>query len=601
MRSSSIGYALIQPESISTKAVIQIWSTSKIGEDHITFTHAEKEYVITPDVIREALHLPQVTSFASLYPDDEIKNFIESLGYNGETNKLGRLARAKLRKEWNFYFDCIAKCFTNKSSNFDALTQTTQQIGYCLFQNTQFDFATMILEYICFRIKDKREAIYFSRFLHLIFVHLCPDSIFQGDTCLKIYKNGPRSFQDMTNKDVKNKFDTPIVYPEQFLALLQERMPDKYGAKIQEQNVSTHPESNPSTQPKQSTKQSAPSGSSQKVPVVKRIKMRAQKPKRKTIMRDESSEEIVNPDASRSAIPDEEHIAKEAVHGAGIPITQVVDGKVNADTDSDSEDNIPIRFAVKRRVQEQSVSTSVELPKSHQAKRLKKVTFDTLVNLGLAEAEASNPDGSANPDALTNPDAPASAENIVTVDESFPSPDEPRRRHIDCSWENMQQIDQQLQQARMSESEKKRKADRDHHEVKVYKKQKTKRNLTAAMDTQEPGAQSGSEVHRDQTTKADAAAQGPNPDKAVNPDEATNPDDTANPDKESIPDDSTADQVATQEPLTQSVKEGQATQEPPTQRAGESLTEEPILIQPAGSGTMSNSTSFTTNICKNDY
>ena len=55
--------------------------------------------------------------------------------------------------------------------------------------------------------------------------------------------------------------------------------------------------------------------------------------------------------------------------------------------------------AVKRRVQEESVSTSVEMPKSHQAKRLKKVTFDTLVNLGLAEAEASNPDGSANPDA----------------------------------------------------------------------------------------------------------------------------------------------------------------------------------------------------------
>ena len=58
-----------------------------------------------------------------------------------------KLVRAKLRKEWNFYFYCIAKCFTNKSSNFDALTQTTQQIGFCLFQNTNFDFASMILEY----------------------------------------------------------------------------------------------------------------------------------------------------------------------------------------------------------------------------------------------------------------------------------------------------------------------------------------------------------------------------------------------------------------------------------------------------------------------
>ena len=103
-------------------------------------------------MVREALHLPQVNSFAPIYPDDEVKSFIESLGYNGDTSKLGKLVRAKLRKEWNFFFDCIAKCFTNKSSNFDALTQTTQKIGFCLFQNTNFDFASMILEYICMRI-----------------------------------------------------------------------------------------------------------------------------------------------------------------------------------------------------------------------------------------------------------------------------------------------------------------------------------------------------------------------------------------------------------------------------------------------------------------
>ena len=93
LRASPIGYALIQSESISTKAVIQIWSTAEIGEGIIKFTHAEKEYSITPDVVREALRLPQVASFAPLYPDDEIKNFIESLGYNGDTSKLGKLVR----------------------------------------------------------------------------------------------------------------------------------------------------------------------------------------------------------------------------------------------------------------------------------------------------------------------------------------------------------------------------------------------------------------------------------------------------------------------------------------------------------------------------
>ena len=64
LKANPIIYALIQPESISTKAVIQIWSTAEIGEGFIKFSHAEKEYSITPDVVREALHLPHVTSFS---------------------------------------------------------------------------------------------------------------------------------------------------------------------------------------------------------------------------------------------------------------------------------------------------------------------------------------------------------------------------------------------------------------------------------------------------------------------------------------------------------------------------------------------------------
>ena len=297
LKSSSIGYALVQPESISTSVVILIWSTTEVEEGSIKFTYADKGYLITPEVVRKALRLPEVTSFAPSYPDDEIKNFIESLGYNGDTSKLGKLVRAKLRKEWNFYFDCITKCFTNKSSNFDALTQTAQQIGYCLFKNTDFDFASMIIEYITMRINDKRQVIYFSRFLYLIFVHLILDAVLQNEICIKVHKNGPRSFVDMTNKDVKNKFNTPIVYPQQFMALLQARMPDVYGARVQESTEGTHPESNPSTQPKHSSKQSSPSGSSQQVPVVKRRRFKHKAQKGRGSPGDETSEETPIPQA----------------------------------------------------------------------------------------------------------------------------------------------------------------------------------------------------------------------------------------------------------------------------------------------------------------
>ena len=216
------------------------------------------------------------------------------------------------------------------------------------------------------------------------------------------------------------------------------------------------------------------------------------------------------------------------------------------------------------------------------------------------EADASIPDGSTNPDGTTIPDASVTpdAANVITVDENFSSPVEPRQKSVDCSWEEAQRIDQQLQQDRMAESEKKRKAEEDHSAMKVYKKQKTRRTLSTALDTQEPGTQSVSDIHEVENVQSVAAAQGEIPDKSANPDEDAIPDKTANPDeganpdkgatpdeeinpdKEATPDASTAAQVATQEPLTQSVKEGQATQEPPTQREGESLTE-------AGSGKFS--------------
>ena len=247
--------------------------------------------------------------------------------------------------------------------------------------------------------------------------------------------------------------------------------------------MSTHPEFNPSTQPKHTTKQSAPSGSSQKVPVVKsRFKLRANK--KKSTLRDETSEDSTTPDATEAATPDEG--PQEVTQEAEIPITKIVGG-TTTDKDSNSEDNFPISFCVKRRLEEPSVATSMEILMSPQTKRLKEVTNETLVRMGLAEADAAIPDGSTNPDGSTvpdtsaTPDANADATNVITVDETFSSP--------------VQRIDQQLQQDRKAESEKKRKVEEDHSAIKVYKKQNTIRTLSPAMDTQEPGTQSVSDIH----------------------------------------------------------------------------------------------------------
>ena len=115
----------------------------------------------------------------------------------------------------------------------------------------------------------------------------------------------------------------------------------------------------------------------------------------------------------------------------------------------------------------------------------------------ITEADASIPDGSTNPDGSTIPDSSVTpdAANVITVDESFSSPVQPKKS-IDCSWEEVQRTDQQLHQDRMAESKKKRKTEEDLSAIKVYKKkQKTRRTLSSTLDTQEPGTQSVSDIH----------------------------------------------------------------------------------------------------------
>ena len=365
--------------------------------------------------------------------------------------------------------------------------------------------------------------------------------------CIKVHKNGARSFVDMKNKDVKNQFNTPIVYPQQFLALLQARFPDVHGARVQETTEGTNSESNPSTHPIHTPKQSAPSGSSQKVPVVKRRRIKHKASKGRGSQAEETSEETpipetpqtTNADATATTVPG---------HGdeaAGIPITQIVDGGEQADKDTDSEDNIPtgVRFCVKRRVED----STAEVPKTPQTKRLKAVTTETLERMGL-----------------------------------------------------------------VTESAEKRRAEGDLSPMRVYKKQRSRRSLSLSQDTQEPGTQSVSDIQvsplmdpqepgaqsvpdiqQTEVEGTDAAAQGPSPDKAANtdeqtvpvaiaiPDEGANPDEGATPDGKSNTDEatnadaaSTAVAEATQEPFTQSVKDGQAPQEPPAQSVGESLIED---------------------------
>ena len=193
----------------------------------------------------------------------EMKNFITHIGYYGDMRRMGRLVRTKLRKEWNFYFDCIGRCFTNKCSNFDALNHLVQHIGYSLIHNANFDVASNILEYLGLRISEGKN-VYFARFVDLIFKYLCPDIVFENDSYLHVFQLNSRVFRDMIGTNNKLPEGAHVTFLSQVRHLLQERMPTVYGsaqrAMIQENEVENPPESNPSSDiPQTNTSTSAKS------------------------------------------------------------------------------------------------------------------------------------------------------------------------------------------------------------------------------------------------------------------------------------------------------------------------------------------------------
>ena len=251
LASSPLGFALTHPTRVSAKAIQQIWNHSSIADNgDIFFTYAANTFVITKDVIVKALQLPEDQSAAVSYSETEMREFLTQIGYTGDMRRMGRLVRTKLRKEWNFYFDCIGRCFTNKCSNFDALNHLVQHIGYSLLHNTNFDIASIILEYLGHRISEGKN-VYFARFVDLIFKYLCPDIVFENDSSLPVFQLNSRVFRDMIGTDNKLPEGVNVTFLSQARPLLQERLPTVYGSiprvVIQENVEENPPESNPSS------------------------------------------------------------------------------------------------------------------------------------------------------------------------------------------------------------------------------------------------------------------------------------------------------------------------------------------------------------------
>ncbi|XP_063945988.1 flocculation protein FLO11-like [Daucus carota subsp. sativus] len=96
---SEFMYALTQPEVISPAQVLTLWRSARYndggehGSPSLTCTYEGQEYLITPETVRKALHLPEHSKYHSAVSTQTLKDMMQFFGYSGSTDKMGELKR----------------------------------------------------------------------------------------------------------------------------------------------------------------------------------------------------------------------------------------------------------------------------------------------------------------------------------------------------------------------------------------------------------------------------------------------------------------------------------------------------------------------------
>ncbi|KAL1804880.1 hypothetical protein ACET3Z_027948 [Daucus carota] len=220
---SALATALTAPARLSRSQIINFWRTGHYdnggtnGSPSIIFSYEGEEYAVTPGTVRQALNLPEHSTYIT-NGDANLRAMMTDLGYYDSLDKLGQLKRPGLRKEWSFFFDCITRAFQKKSTNWDAIPMDMLQIGYSLIYSTNFDYGRLVIRNIGERMHENRQVVYFSRFCQLLFNASVGEVAFDDE--IKPFKLHKRAFKDLISKDEKR----PVLRPLQVPAQIRDRL-----------------------------------------------------------------------------------------------------------------------------------------------------------------------------------------------------------------------------------------------------------------------------------------------------------------------------------------------------------------------------------------
>ena len=126
---------------------------------------------------------------------------LNEINYVVPEANLGKIVRKNLRKEWSYFFDRLVKFFSEKISNFDAITSVIQEIAYAILYNHFHDLGELIIIEIGTKlgnIESRSKNIYYARFIMLIANHVAPNLVVNHpQNQLTCWVQNKRLFKDL--------------------------------------------------------------------------------------------------------------------------------------------------------------------------------------------------------------------------------------------------------------------------------------------------------------------------------------------------------------------------------------------------------------------
>nr|GFC44661.1 hypothetical protein [Tanacetum cinerariifolium] len=134
----------------------EFWATAKLHHNSIRFKMDTKKSVLDLEAFREMLHIsPRIPSqsFAELPFEEEILEFLRSLGHSDEIRNLTDVNVNKLYQPWRSFTLVINKCLTGKSSGIDSFRLSQAHILWGFYHRINVEYAYLIWEDFVYQVE----------------------------------------------------------------------------------------------------------------------------------------------------------------------------------------------------------------------------------------------------------------------------------------------------------------------------------------------------------------------------------------------------------------------------------------------------------------